>query len=95
MASAPRTSLSSQGTKLAIVKEQLAHMLAGTAIFIVVGALAIGLDLLSQRLPGWGVSGFVSITLLWAAHGLFLVDLVLFVAYIAKSSIELLKEIFR
>gem|GEM_PF-4816664 len=61
MPRAPRTPLSSQGTKLAIVKEQLAHMLAGMAIFI----------------------------------GLFLVDLVLFVAYIAKSSIELVKEIFR
>lgn len=78
-----------------MVKEQLLHMLIGTFIFIVLGGVAVALDLASTSILRLGVSEFTSQAIAWTAHGMFLLDLVLFVLYLARSSWALCKEMFR
>jgi len=77
-----------------VVVQQLIHMALGTLIFVVLAGLAIGLDLAGQWVARLGVSSFVSDTLVLVSHVLFILDLVLFAAYLLKSSIEFLKELF-
>jgi hypothetical protein len=77
-----------------IVKEQLLHMLFGTAVFIVLAAIAVGLDLAASALVSLGVSAFTHGALEKTAHGMLVVDLLLFVAYVGTSSYKLLKEMF-
>jgi hypothetical protein len=78
-----------------MVKEQLLHMLFGTLIFVVLGAIAVGLDLASAGVATLGVSEFTSQAIEKAAHGMLLLDLVLFGLYLVRSSIILVKEMFK
>jgi len=78
-----------------LVKEQLLHMVIGTAIFVVLGAIAVGLDLAASWIEKLGVSQFTHVAIVVTAHGLLIIDLLLFVSYIAKSSLALVKEIFK
>jgi hypothetical protein len=78
-----------------IIREQILHMLFGTVIFIVLGALAVGLDLASQWVITLGVTSFTYNSIGYVAHGLLTLDIALFLGYLFKSSWDLLKEIFK
>lgn len=78
-----------------IIREQILHMLFGTMIFIVLGALAVGLDLASQWIITLGVTSFTYNSISYVAHGLLALDIALFLGYLFKSSWDLLKEIFK
>ena len=78
-----------------IIREQILHMLFGTMIFIVLGALAVGLDLASQWIITLGVTSFTYSSISYVAHGLLALDIALFLGYLFKSSWDLLKEIFK
>lgn len=76
-------------------KELLLHIAFGTGIFLAVAAAGIGLDLLAVWVAKLGVSMFTSSVLSWTAHIIMGIDLVLFAAYTAKTSIQLLKELYK
>ena len=78
-----------------MVKEQLLHMLFGTVVFIVLGAIAVGLDLAAAGVFRLGVSNFTHKAIEISAHGLMLLDLVLFGLYLVRSSTTLVKEMFK
>lgn len=78
-----------------IVKEQLLHMLFGTVIFVVLASFAVGLDLAASGLTKLGVSDFTHQALEKTAHGMLLVDLVLFGIYLVTSSVRLVKEMIK
>lgn len=78
-----------------IVKEQLLHMLFGAIIFIAIGVLATGLDLFAGMTLRFGVSDFTHSVLVFSAHGLLVCDLGLFAIYLIRSSVTLVKEMFK
>jgi len=78
-----------------MVKEQLLHMLFGTIIFVVIGGIAVGLDLAAAAVRVLGVSAFTAGAIELTAHGMLVLDLVLFVLYLARSSWALGKEMFK
>ena len=78
-----------------MVKEQLLHMLFGTIIFIFLGSIAVGLDLAATGVLKLGVSEFTHKVIEYTAHGMLLLDLVLFVLYLVRSSTTLVKEMFK
>lgn len=75
--------------------ELLLHMVFGTLIFGALAAAAMALDLAAQWATTTGISSFTSSALSGAAHILLVVDLVLFAAYIAKTSWLLMKEMYK
>lgn len=75
--------------------ELLLHMVFGTLIFAALAAAAMALDLAAQWATTTGISSFTSSALSGAAHILFVVDLVLFAAYIARQSWLLMKEMYK
>jgi hypothetical protein len=75
-----------------IVKEQVWHIVIGTMLFVVLAAIAVALDLASLYVAGLGLSVFTQKTLEYTAHGMLVVDIILFVVYITKSSWDLLRE---
>ena len=77
-----------------MVKEQLLHMLFGTMIFVVLVAIAVGLDLAAAGVLRMGVSQFTHRAIEYTAHGLLVLDLVLFVLYLIRSSTTLVREMF-
>lgn len=79
----------------AIVKEQLTHMLFGTVIFVVLAGIAVALDLSATGVANLGVSHFTHNLLVHTAHGILVLDLVLFITYMATSSYRMLKEMFK
>jgi hypothetical protein len=79
----------------AIVKEQLIHMVLGTFVFIVLGGIAVALDLAAAGVKMLGVSSFTSGAIELTAHIMLVMDLVLFFLYIARTSWALSKEIFK
>ena len=78
-----------------MVKEQLLHLLFGTIIFVVLGGIAIALDLAATGVLMLGVSDFTHKAIELAAHGMLVLDLVLFGLYLARTSFVLAKEIFK
>ena len=77
-----------------IVKEQLLHMLSGTVIFVILGSIAVVLDIAGDMLVSVpGVSSFTHHAIETTAHVMLVLDLALFVSYLYKTSIALLKEI--
>ena len=77
-----------------IVKEQLLHILSATAIFIVLGSLAVALDAAGDAVTKVdGVSVFTQYAIEITAHVMLLVDLGLFATYLFKSTITLFKAI--
>ena len=78
-----------------IVKEQLAHMLFGTIIFVVMATIAVALDLAAGALGNIGVSQFTHSILEKTAHAILVLDLVLFITYMATSSYRLFKEMVK
>jgi hypothetical protein len=78
-----------------MVKEQLLHILFGTMIFIVLGAIAVALDLAAAGVLKLGVSEFTHQAIEKAAHGMLLLDLVLFGLYLVRTSVTLVKEMFK
>lgn len=78
-----------------LIREQILHMLFGTVIFIVLGGLAVGLDLAAQWVKTLGVTAFTYNSISYVAHGLMALDIALFLGYLLKSSWDLLKEIFK
>jgi hypothetical protein len=78
-----------------MVKDQLWHMLFGTMIFVVLGCFAVGLDLAAAGVSKLGVSEFTHKAIEYAAHGMLLLDLVLFGLYLVRSSATLVKEMFK
>lgn len=58
-----------------MVKDQLIHMLLGTLIFVVLGAIAVGLDLAAAKVKELGVSPFTSSAIEHTAHGMLILDL--------------------
>ena len=83
------------GNHNALFKEQLLHMLFGSAIFVVLGSIAVAPDLAAAAVEHMGVSVFTHRAVELAAHAMLAVDLVLFGLYLAKSSWLLLKETFQ
>lgn len=80
-------------TQNQIVKEQLLHILFGTILFVSMAAIAVALDLASIYVAHLGVSTFTQKALEYTAHGMLVVDLGLFLVYLAVSSWALIKEI--
>lgn len=78
-----------------IIKEQLLHVIFGALIFVVIGSLAVGLDLAAGLLQGIGVSGFTGRALVFAAHLLFVVDLILFLIYLLSTGYDLIKMMLK
>ena len=78
-----------------IVKEPLWHLLVGTVMFVILASIAVALDLASVYVAGLGVSNFTHKTLEYTAHLMLVVDVVLFLVYLASSSWQLLKEIIK
>ncbi len=79
----------------ALFREQLLHMLCGSAIFVVLGSIAVALDLAASAVEHMGVSAFTHRAVAFTAHTMLAVDLVLFGLYLAKSSWLLVKETFQ
>lgn len=75
-----------------IVKEQLVHMFFGTMLFVAMAGIAVMLDLASMYVAKLGVSFFTKMALEYTAHGMLVVDMVLFLVYLYTSSLNLLKE---
>lgn len=78
-----------------IVKEQLLHMVFGTVLFIALGALAVCLDLAAEGVRTLGVSNFTHQAIVITAHGMLVLDLVLFAVYLYRTSVSLVKEMFK
>ena len=77
-----------------IVKEQLLHMLSGTVIFVILGSIAVALDIVGDVLVSIpGVSTFTHYAIETTAHVMLVLDLAMFASYLYKTSITLLKEI--
>jgi hypothetical protein len=77
-----------------IVKEQLLHMLSATAIFIVLGAIAVGLDAGADAVASvQGVSAFTHYAIEITAHVMLVLDLSLFAVYLYTSSVSLFRAI--
>ena len=70
-------------------------MLIGTVLFIVLASIAVGLDLAAAGMVKLNVSQFTHQALEKTAHGMLIVDLVLFTTYLMRSSFRLLKEMFK
>lgn len=68
------------------------HMLFGTLIFVVLGSIAVCMDLIAGAVQEVGVSPFTYRAIELTAHGMLVLDLVLFTVYLAKSSWILVKE---
>lgn len=77
-----------------IVKEQLIHLVFGTLIFIVLASIAVGLDLAAGYMVGLGITEFTHKALEFTAHGMLVLDLVLFLIYLITSSYRLVKGMF-
>ncbi len=80
------------GNANALFKEQLLHMLFGTLIFVVLGGIAVALDLAASAVERLGVSPFTHAAVELTAHTMLTLDLVLFGLYLAKSSWLVVKE---
>ena len=78
-----------------MVKEQLLHLLFGTIIFLALGGIAISLDLAAAAVKLLGVSSFTSSAIELTVHGMFVLDLLLFVLHLARTSWTLCKEYFK
>ena len=77
-----------------IVKEQLLHMLSATAIFVVLGSIAVALDAAGDVVSRVdGVSVFTQYAIEVTAHVMLVVDLALFATYLYKSTVKLFKAI--
>jgi hypothetical protein len=74
-----------------VAKEQLLHLVFGAAFFLVIGILAVSLDLLAAWITKLGVSQFTASTLGWTAHAMLVLDLVLFFIYLIATSIDLIR----
>ena len=74
-----------------VAKEQLLHLVFGAAFFLVIGILAVSLDLLAAWITKLGVSQFTASTLGWIAHAMLVLDLVLFFIYLIATSIDLIR----
>lgn len=83
------------GNHNALFREQLVHMLCGSAIFVVLGSIAVALDLAAAAVEQMGVSMFTHRAVELAAHAMLALDLVLFGLYLAKSSWLLVKGTFQ
>lgn len=70
-------------------------MLFGTIIFTVLGGIAVSLDLAAAAVKLLGVSNFTSSAIEFTAHGMLVLDLLLFVLYLARTSWTLCKEMFK
>lgn len=78
-----------------LVKEQLQHMLFGSLLFVCLASIAVALDIGADSIVKLGgVSHFTYLAIETMAHALLVLDLGLFILYLYKSSITLVKEIF-
>lgn len=77
-----------------VVKDQLVHIALGTFIFVVIGAVAVLLDLSATALNRIGVSSFTVAALTYGAHAIMIGDLILFAIYVLTSGWKLVKEMF-
>lgn len=78
-----------------IVKAQLLHMLLSTAIFVVLGGIAVALDLAAERVLALGVSRITYLAIDISAHVLLAIDLMLFGLHQVRSSYGLVREMLR
>lgn len=78
-----------------IVKEQLLHILFGTIIFVCLASIAVGLDMAASYIATLGVSNFTHQAIETTAHVMLVLDLSLFLVYLASSSIRLVKEMIK
>ncbi len=78
-----------------IVKEQLIHMLVGTILFLILAGIAVGLDLAAAYLVTLNVSNFTHSALEKTAHGMLVLDLLLFLTHLATSGYRLFMEMFK
>jgi len=76
------------------VKESLLHVVFGAMVFIVIGIVAVLIDMLSGMLPSIGVSKFTQQSLEYASHAMLIGDLVLLFIYAIKSGHTLIMEMF-
>ena len=70
-------------------------MLFGTVIFIILGSIAVGLDLAATEILKLGVSSFTHKAIEFTSHGMLVLDLLLFVLYLVRTSSALVKEMFK
>lgn len=74
-----------------VAKEQFLHIMFGVLTFLLIGAVAVCLDLLAAWIESIGVSAFTAKALALTAHAMLVVDLVLFFIYLFAASIDLIK----
>ena len=75
-----------------VAKEQLIHLLFGVMFFLIIGIVAVLLDLLSTWVYQIGVSTFTASALSLTAHSMLVLDLVLFFIYLIVASFDLIKR---
>jgi len=78
-----------------LVKEQLTHMLTMTMLFMVLGGIAVSLDLAVVQIQLIGVTDFTSKAIELTSHAMLLIDLTLFGLYTLKTSFVLVTDIFK
>jgi hypothetical protein len=67
------------------------HIAIGTAIFIIVGAPAIGLSFLVHYLETLGVGSFTVTVLTFLEHAILIVDSALFLVYLGSTAYKAVK----
>jgi hypothetical protein len=78
-----------------LVKEQLTHMLTMTMLFMILGGIAVSLDLAVVQIQRIGVTDFTSKAIELTSHAMLLIDLTLFGLYTLKTSFVLVTDIFK
>lgn len=78
-----------------VAKEQVLHLLFGVMFFLIIGCVAVLLDLLALWVQTIGVSPFTTSALSFTAHAMLVGDLVLFFIYLVVASIDLIKGMMK
>ena len=73
--------------------ELLVHIITGTMVFVAIALAAVGLNFLVRWLSEGGVSQFIIWGLEFAEYFLFVVDLILFTVFVARTAIRTLKKL--
>ena len=68
------------------LKEFCVHILVGAGLFLLIAIPAVGLSFLIRLLERFGIDGFLLYGLITVEYFIFIVDLMMFVLFIALSA---------
>ncbi|MCK6391660.1 MAG: hypothetical protein L6Q40_11690 [Azonexus sp.] len=69
-----------------------AHVVVGTALFVIIGAPAVGLSFLVKALVAAGVDAYTVAVLSFLEHAILTLDAILFMTYLVVTAWRSLKE---